>query len=62
MNEILKLGGWKTEAIAKYNIGATPNGRVRGGKRKRGQSYADVGRHLLFPEFEKDVAACARQH
>ena len=54
----MKIGGWKTEAIAKSYIGATSSGRVEGGKRKRGQRYADASRLPLLPEFEKDLAAC----
>ena len=61
VDEIMKIGGWKAEAIAKYYIGATSSGRVQGGKRKRGQRYADASRLPLSPEFEKDFAACARQ-
>jgi len=59
VDEIMKIGGWKTESIAKYYIGATSSGKVRGGKRKRGQSYADASELPLSPEFEKDFAACA---
>ena len=58
VDEIMKIGGWKTEAIAKSYIGATSSGRVEGGKRKRGQRYADASRLPLLPEFEKDPAAC----
>ena len=61
VDEITKIDGWKTKAIAKYYIGATSSGPVRGGKRKRGQSYADASRLPLSPEFEKDFAVCARQ-
>ena len=57
VDEIMKIGGWKTETIANYYIGATSSGRVEGGKRKRGQRYADASRLPLSPEFEKDLAA-----
>ena len=58
---IMKIGGWKTEAIAKYYIAATSSGRVQGGKYKRGQRYADASWLLLSPEFDKYFEECARQ-
>ena len=61
VNERLKIGGWETETVAKYYIATTSSGRVRGGKRNHGQSYADASRLPLSPEIEKDFAACARQ-
>ena len=42
VDEIMKLGGWKTESVAKHYIGATRSGQVRGGEKKRGQSYVDA--------------------
>ena len=59
VDEIMKIGGWKTASVAKYYIGATSSGRVRGSKKKRGQSYADASELPLSPEFRKDFAACA---
>ena len=38
VDEITKDTGWKTESVAKCNIGATSSGQVRGSKKKRGQS------------------------
>ena len=61
VDEIMKIGGWTTEPIVKYPIGATSSGRVQVDKRKRGQRYADASRLPLSPEFEQDFAACARQ-
>ena len=40
VDEIIKIGGSKTESIAKYYIGVTSSGRVRGGQRKRGRWLA----------------------
>ena len=57
----MEIGGWNTEAIAKYYIGATSSGQVQGGKRKPGQSYAEASWLALSPEFEKHFTACARQ-
>ena len=57
----MKIGGWKTEAIAKYYIGAISKGRVQGVKRQRDQRYAHGSRLPLSPEFENELAACAGQ-
>ena len=45
VEEILKIGGWKTESVAKYYIGATSSGQAQGSKKKRGQSNADTSYH-----------------
>ena len=55
----MKVGGWKIETVAKYYIGATSRGQVRGSKEKRGQSYADASELPLSFEFRKDFVACA---
>ena len=59
VDEIMIIGGWKTESVAKYYIGATSSGQVRGSKKKRGQSYADASELPLSPEFRMDSEACA---
>ena len=59
VDEIMKIGGWKIESVAKYCIGATSSGQVRGSKKKRGQSYADASELPLSPEFRKDFVACS---
>lgn len=59
MDEIMQIGGWKTESVAKYYIGATTSKAVQGGKRQRDGAYADASAWPLSPEFEKDFAACA---
>ena len=61
VDEIMKIGGWKTESVAKYYIGATSGGKVHGSKRKRGQSYASASELPLSPEFQKHFAACSRK-
>ena len=53
----MKIGGWKTESVAKYYIRATSNRKVHGGKRKRGQSYASASALPLSPEFQKQFAS-----
>ena len=42
VDEIMKIGGWKTKSVARYYIGATSSGQVRGSKKKRGHSYATL--------------------
>ena len=61
VDEIMKIGGWKTAALAKYYIGATSSGKMRGRKRKRGQSYACASELPLSPKFQKYFASCARK-
>ena len=58
-DEVMKVGGWKTESIAKYYIAAKSGGRVQGSKRKCSQSCPSAGELPLSFEFEKRVAACA---
>ena len=36
MDEIVEIGGWKTESVAKYYIGTTSCGKGLGSKRTRG--------------------------
>ena len=61
VDEIMKIGGWKTESVAKYHIGATSSDKIHGSKRKHGQSYASAIELPLSPEFQEDFAACARK-
>ena len=61
VDEIMQIGGWKTESVAKYYIGATSSGKVLGSKRTRGQSYASASELPLLPEIQKYFSACARK-
>ena len=38
VDEKMKIGGWKTESVAKYYIGATSSGRVHGSKKKHAKA------------------------
>lgn len=69
VDEIMKIGGWKTEQPARYHIGATTSvparatGRMRDGpsKRERESDYetaTDVPHSLAF---EEDFASCTRR-
>ena len=57
----MKIGGWKTESVATYYVGATSSGKVHGSKTKRGQSYASASELPLSPEFQNDFATYARK-
>ena len=61
VDEIMKIGGCKTESVAKHYIGATSSEKVHGSKKKRGQSYASADELPLSPEFQKNFAACGRK-
>ena len=61
VDEIMKIGGWKTESFARYFIGATSSGQVQGSKWKRGRSYAAVSKLSLWSEFKKYFAECGRK-
>ena len=60
VDEIMKIGGWKTESIAQYKIGATSSGQV-GSERKCGQSCADVSELPLSPRVPEKIAAMLRK-
>ena len=62
VDEIMKIGGWKTERIAKYYIGSTSSGRVRAPKRKRDHDYANASNLPLSPAFESDFSAFAAKY
>ena len=53
VDDIMKIGGSKTESVAKYDrhSGITSSGWVRSGKAKRTQSYADASGLPPSPEL-----------
>ena len=59
MDEIMHMGGWKTESMARYYIGSTTSTRVAGAKRQRPQACADAFDLPLSPAFAEDFAACS---
>ena len=62
VGEIMKIGGWKTESIAKYSVGAASSEQVHDSKKKNlGLSYADASELPLSPEVQKDYTACAQK-
>ena len=61
VDEIMEIGGWKTESVAKCYIEATSSGKVLGSRRTRGQRHASASELPLSPELQKDFVACARK-
>ena len=62
VDEIMKIGGWKTERIAKCYIGPTTSSRVSASKRQRGRTYATASDLPLSAAFESDFLACAPKY
>ena len=62
VDDIMKIGGWKTERIAKYYIGPTTTARVPASKRKRDHDYANAGDLSLSPAFEPDISAFSAKY
>ena len=66
VDEIMKIGGWKTERVARYYIGATAGASAatskrkhdEGSKPKRDRDYAKAIDLPLSPAFQEDFAAC----
>ena len=65
VDEIMKIGGWKTERVARYHIGATAGASAatskrkcdEGSKRERDRDYAAAIDVPLSPAFQEDFAA-----
>ena len=62
VDEIMKIGGWKTESIAKDYIGSTTSTGVRASKRTRDHGYARANELPLSQTFESDISACAPRY
>ena len=62
----MKIGGWETERVARYYIGATTSASVEAAKgirdgvsrRERDNSYAIAVEFPLSPAFQDDFAVC----
>ena len=52
VDEIINIGGWKTESTAKYYIGSTTSTRVRVSKMTRDHGYARAKELPPFPNFD----------
>ena len=53
IEQIMQVGGWKTEAIARYYVEPSA-------KRRRAQDYSAANEAPLSRAFETDFAACIR--
>ena len=62
VDETMKIGGWKTERIAKYYIGSTTSARVPTSKRKRNHDCATASELLLSKALEADFSACGPKY
>ena len=62
VDEIMKIGGWKTESIAKYYIGSTRSTGVRASKRTRDHGYARANELPLSQNFESHFSVCAPKY
>ena len=51
VDEIMKIGGWKTERTAKYYIGSTTSTRAPASKRTRDHHYAHANELPLSQGF-----------
>ena len=60
VDEIMKIGGWKTESTESTKIRATSSGQV-GSKRKCGQSYADVRELPMSRRVREMIEAMLRK-
>ena len=69
VDEIMKIGGWKTEQVARYYVGA-PTSAPRGAagqkcngvsKRQRESDYAAAVDLPLSPAFQEDFAALTKR-
>ena len=54
IEEIMQMGGWKTESMAKYYVEPSS-------KRQRAANYTATNEEPLSPAFETDFAACVRR-
>ena len=57
MDDIMHMGGRKTESITRYYIGSKTSTRVAGATRQREQACADASDLPLSPAFAEDFAA-----
>lgn len=58
VDEIMQLGGWKTEAMAKHYIGATTSGAVGGDSQAADRLYDSANASAASTDFRDRYAAC----
>ena len=61
IEEIMRIGGWKTELMARHYIGPTTSGGSedpRAKKKQRARTYVEADQRPLSLDFQRDFAAC----
>ena len=61
VDEIMKLGGWKTEEMASHYIGPTTSGASAESGKHTDELYASVSSWVTSSEFQDEYAACGRR-
>ena len=61
LDEIMKLGGWRSERVATAYIGATTSGAAKGQRRQLGAAYDSADKLPLSPDFKRAYGACRRR-
>lgn len=62
MDEIIKIGVWKTEKVATHYFDSTTSTWVVAPKRQRDNAYAAAVELPLPPAFEEEFSACAPKY
>lgn len=58
VDEIMKIGGWKTESVARDYIGQTTSDAAKGKRRKLDSAYDQADRMPLSEGFTEAFSAC----
>ena len=62
VDEIMTIGRWKPESIAKYYIGSITSTGVQASKKTQDHSYAHANDLSLSHNRESDFSACTPKH
>ena len=61
VDEIMKLGGWRSERVATNYIGATTSAAAKGKRRSLDAVYEAADNLPLTPAFKRAYGACRRR-
>lgn len=61
IDEIMKLGGWKTEKMAQSYVGSTTSEQAKGKRREHDGAYALTDRMPLSDDFRDRFSACKKR-
>ena len=61
VDEIMKLGGWRSERVATNYIGATTSAAAKGKRRTLDAVYDTADKLPLSPAFKRAYGACRRR-